>query len=169
MDVNALFARRFSKKTMLQIVDYLIDNEDRLKNFINSLAKPGASVSGQSFWVLSYCAEKRPNWIRPQIGKLLRIVEDGNAPVAVKRNVMRALQFVDIPARFHTRAINQAFAFLADPKETVAVKVFSMSVLAKLVDVYPELRREWEIVIEDQLPHASAGFRSRARKVLGEK
>lgn len=81
---------------------------------------------------------------------------------------MRALQFVTIPRRYHARTIEQCFEFLTNPKEPVAVKVFSMSVLAELASVYSDLRRELEIVIEDQLPHSSAAFRSRARKVLGE-
>ena len=48
----------------------------------------------------------------------------------------------------------------------MAVKVFAMSVLSQLVDGVPELSQELRIIIEDQLPYASAGFISRARKVL---
>ncbi|MCK5279227.1 MAG: hypothetical protein KAQ62_19445, partial [Cyclobacteriaceae bacterium] len=51
-------------------------------------------------------------------------------------------------------------------KEPVAVKVFAMTVLFNIVQVYPELSEELEISIEEQMPFCSAGFKSRGRKVL---
>jgi hypothetical protein len=55
-----------------------------------------------------------------------------------------------------------------DPKEPIAVRVFSMSVLANITRHEPDLKKELRIIIEDQLPFASAGFRARAKKVLKE-
>ena len=62
--------------------------------------------------------------------------------------------------------INTCFKFLESPTEALAVKVFSMTVLSNFAKQYPEIVPEIKIVIEDQLPHQSAGFKSRAKKVL---
>ena len=62
--------------------------------------------------------------------------------------------------------INTCFKFLESSTEALAVKVFSMTVLSNLAKQYPEIVPEIKIVIEDQLPHQSAGFKSRAKKVL---
>jgi hypothetical protein len=53
-------------------------------------------------------------------------------------------------------------------KEPIAVKVFSMTVLANLSKSSPDIKKELRIAIEDQLPYGSAGFVSRAKKVLKE-
>lgn len=58
------------------------------------------------------------------------------------------------------------FDTLNSGREPVAVKVFSMTVLFNIVQVYPELSEELEISIEEQMPFGSGGFKSRGRKVL---
>lgn len=153
---------------MMQIVDYVTDSKDIFKQFINLFLTGSPKVSERSSWPLSYCAERYPDWIYPHIGKLLRFMEKSNPTPGTRRNVMRTLQFVDIPERFHARVLNLAFGLLKSPTEPVAVKVFSMTILARLAEVYPEFKRELVIVIEEQLPHSSPGFRSRARKILGQ-
>ena len=56
--------------------------------------------------------------------------------------------------------------FLTDSNETIGVKVFYMTVLTTLSQRLPNLGRELRIVLEDQLPYASPGDASRARKTL---
>ncbi len=63
---------------------------------------------------------------------------------------------------------DSCFTFLSDPKEPIAVKVFSMSVLANITKKQPELRDELRIVIEDQLPYSTPAFKSRGGKILKE-
>lgn len=166
MDLKAVHAHRFSRETMIQIVDYVMDNQARFKEFINLFLTGSRKVAERSSWPLSYCAERCPDWLHPHIGKLLRYLEESDPLPGTKRNVMRALQFVEIPKRFHARAINLSYGLLMSSNEPVAVKVFSMSLLARLTKTNPELMRELKIVIEDQLPYSSPGFRSRAKKVL---
>ena len=60
------------------------------------------------------------------------------------------------------------FKYLGSPKEALAVKVFSMSVLGNLAKKYPEIKSELKLIIEDQLPEQTAGFKSRAKKVLDQ-
>jgi hypothetical protein len=41
-----------------------------------------------------------------------------------------------------------------------------MTVLLNIVKYVPELKEELKIIIEDQMPYASAGFQSRGKKTL---
>jgi hypothetical protein len=84
----------------------------------------------------------------------------------VKRNTVRLLQYIEIPKKFHGRVADVCFQYLASNEEPIAVRVFSMTVLERIVKENPELKRELQIIIEDHLPFASAGYLSRARKVL---
>lgn len=62
--------------------------------------------------------------------------------------------------------MNICFAYLESPAEALAIKVFSMTVLGNLAKLYPEIIPELKLLIEDQLPYQTAGFKSRGKKVL---
>ena len=85
---------------------------------------------------------------------------------AVKRNSIRFMQQIELPEKHHGEIMDMCFNYLESPKESLAVKVFSMSVLGNLTKYYPEIKTELKLIIEDQLPHQSAGFKSRAKKIL---
>jgi hypothetical protein len=88
---------------------------------------------------------------------------------AVKRNVVRLMQFVDLRSlREETLSflINTCFKFLQDAKEPIAVRAFSMTVLYNASLIYPELRNELRPILEEVLLYGSAGEKSRARKTL---
>ena len=85
---------------------------------------------------------------------------------AVKRNITRFLQFITIPKKFQGAVVDICLEYLANPKEAIAVRVFSMTVLTNMATENPELKNEIVPLIEDQLPFASAGFRSRAKRTL---
>jgi hypothetical protein len=76
------------------------------------------------------------------------------------------MQDLEIPEKFHGEIMDICFRFLESPTEALAVKVFSMSVLGNLAALYPDIKPELKLVIEEQLPHQTAGFKSRAKKVL---
>ncbi len=86
--------------------------------------------------------------------------------MAVKRNTLKILQFVDIPEDLLGITADICFRLLNDGKEPIAVKVFAMTVIFNIVKKYPELNEELKISIEEQMPFASAGFKSRGNKIL---
>ena len=65
-------------------------------------------------------------------------------------------------------AADICFGYLVDHKETIAVRVFAMTVLGNICRREPDLGIELRLVIEEELPYASAGFKSRAKKILAE-
>jgi hypothetical protein len=78
------------------------------------------------------------------------------------------LQFIDIPKKHQGVIADICFKSLIDKKEPIAIRVFSMTVIANLAAKIPELKNELIPIIEEQLPYASAGFVSRGKKVLKE-
>lgn len=139
---------------------------DRFEELFKLFYTSTGMVRHQSAWALSYCAERFPDWITPHIGKLIHLVETTREPAGIRRSVMRMLQFATIPKRFHGRAVNACFALLTDPREAVAIKVFAMTVCANIAEQNNEIARELKLVLEDQMPYGTAGFVSRAHKIL---
>jgi hypothetical protein len=119
--------------------------------------------------MISLIAEDHPVMIQDWLPQMIEKVNQANAPVAVKRNVVRLMQFVEIPAYIQGEAMNLCFRLLTDPKETVAVQCFSMTVLFNLSKTYPEISRELKMIIEGHMQHqVTAGFLARAKKILGK-
>ena len=79
----------------------------------------------------------------------------------------RLLQFVDIPKRYAGRIFDACYHLVDDPKESVAVRVFAMTVAAKIAQQSPELLDELKLIATKHPEASTAGFRSRARRVLG--
>jgi hypothetical protein len=98
--------------------------------------------------------------------KLISHLKKPDLRNAVKRNTIRLLQFISVPKPLEGVISQICFDFLQNRKEPIAVRVFSMTVLANLVEKQPGLKSELRIIIEDELPYGSAGFLSRGKKIL---
>ena len=123
-------------------------------------------VVQRAAWPVSNSVIAHPAFINKHWSKLIRNLEKPDLHNAVKRNSIRLMQDIEIPEKYHGEIMNICFKYLESPTEALAVKVFSMSVLGDLAKKYPEIKSELKLLIEDQLPHQTAGFKSRAKKIL---
>lgn len=151
----------------MKIANYIGDNPDRFAELMKHLLGPVYRLSQRAAWPVSYCIERRPELVKPYFNVLIKQLERADTHVAVKRNVARLFQFVEIPKRYHGRVFDACYNLLADPAQPVAVRVFSMTVAAKIAEKQPELLDELRLVAAKYPQAATAGFRSRARRVLG--
>lgn len=165
MDIKKEILKEHSKRQTTKVVNYVGNRPARFKVLVKTFLAGPYRVTQRAAWPLSYCVQEHPNLIKPHLKSILKMLDKKDAHVAVKRNIMRLLQDIEIPKSLYGALIDKCFA-LMDPTETIAVRVFSMSVLAEIAKREPDLKKELSIVIEDQLPFASAAYVSRARKVL---
>jgi hypothetical protein len=123
-------------------------------------------VTQRAAWPISYCIEHHPELVKPYFGRLISLLKKSDGHDAIRRNVARLLQFVDIPPRFRTRIFEACYNLVDDPQQPIAVRVFAMTAAAKAAEGHPELARELALVIRKYTENGSAGFKARARKVL---
>ena len=64
------------------------------------------------------------------------------------------------------RVADLCFEYLQNPKIAVAIRVFSMTVLANVIEDQPDMKKELKLILEDQLPYGTAAFKNRGIKVL---
>lgn len=157
--------RAHSKAVTNTVVRYVASDPKRFNSLISILLQNDAKLTPRAAWAISICVTNHPELVTPHFAALLKMLDKPNIHDAVKRNVMRLLQFVQIPKRFQGRVVDVAFRLLA-PTEPIAVRAFSMTVLANIIKEEPALKNELQVILEDQLPFGSAGFQSRAKKVL---
>lgn len=156
-----------SKAQATRIADHVSDDPKRFRELFKLMLSPVYRVAQRAAWPVSYCVERHPELIKPYFGKLILQLERDDAHVAVRRNVARLLQFADIPKQYDGRIFEACYKLLDDPKQPVAVRVFSMTVAAKIAKHEPELLDELRLVAEKYPQADTAGFRCRARRVLG--
>lgn len=165
MNLRDELLKNHTKELMQRIVRYIGNDEKRFNLLMNLFLSNEDIISQRASWAVSHCADVRPQFIIPYLEKMLDNMEN---PVhdAVKRNTIRVLQFIDIPKKLQGKVADICFRFLCSNDETIAVKVFSMTVLHSLCRHYPELKNELSIAIEEQMPFASAAFISRGKKIM---
>ena len=168
MDFRDALQKEHSRAQTIKIADYVGFNRARFKELVEVYLAGPYRITQRAAWPLSLCVERHPRLIRPHLPRILRLARGANVHDAVKRNTMRLLQFVDIPARLSGNVADLCFGFLQNRKEAIAIRVFSMSVLAKLSEKEPDLRNELRLLIDAELPYASPAFRSRAARTLKE-
>jgi hypothetical protein len=160
--------RDHSRAMRDRIVEYVGRSSRRFEILVNIFLDGPYRVTQRAAWPLSYCVQLHPELIGPHLRRIIRNLEKPGIPNSVKRNTVRLLQFVNIPNDHQGPVANVCFSFLSNPKEAIAVRVFSMTVLAQFARSHEDLKRELRIMIEDQLPYCSAAFASRAGKILKE-
>jgi len=92
--------------------------------------------------------------------------KDNAAPII--RNSLRELQDMDVPVKYHGELMSACFGFIESPTTPVAIKAYSLAILQKLSGIYPEIKPELKVIIEERWEHETAAFHSRARKILKE-
>jgi hypothetical protein len=168
MNLIGLVLKGHSRAIKDQIVRYVGGDPHRFSELVSVFLAGPYRVTQRASWPLSYCVEKHPELIKPHLKAIINNLKTPGIHDSVKRNTIRLLQFIDIPKSQQGVAANICFDFLSNPKEPIAVRVFSMTVLSNIARDQTALRNEVRIVIEDQMPYASAAFRSRGRKVIEE-
>lgn len=166
MDLKKELLKAHSKTQSVKIQQHIGGDPALFAELVSVFLAGPYRVTQRAAWPLSMCIEHHPELALPHLKLLLQNLNHENLHPAVKRNTMRLLQFVSIPKKLQGMAIDLAFRFLQDGKEAIAVRVFSMTVLANIALKNPDLKKEVWLVLEDQFPYGSAGFISRANKTI---
>lgn len=166
MDLQEEILKEHSKAQCLKIVQWVGNSHERFDELFHLFLTSNYRVTQRAAWPLSYCVEAHPELIKKNFSKLINNLQQPNLHNAIKRNTVRLLQYVDIPKKLQGQVMDICFSYVASPKEAVAVKAFSLTVLGNLAKLYPEILPEIKLLIEVQLPNQTAAFKTRAKHFL---
>ncbi len=151
-----------------KIVAQIGEPKHGLSELVTIYLKGPMRITQRAATLLVYFANKHPKLVDKELGQIINYLQKPKASVAVKRNTVRFLQFMPIAKKWQGRVADICFRYLTSHTEPIAVKVFSMTVLANLAKENQELKNELISIIEDQMPFGSAGFRNRGARILKE-
>ena len=166
MNLRDEILKEHPKAQCARIVKWVGSNRQRFDELFGLFLNDEYRVVQRAAWPVSYCVIDHPGLIDKHWKKLLDKLKKPGEHDAVKRNGIRLMQDMELPEKYHGEIMDICFSFLESPKEAMAIKAFSMTVLGNLAKQYPEIKTELQLIIEDQLPHQTAGFKSRAKKIL---
>ena len=141
------------------------ENQERFDELIAIMLSADPLTAPRAAWVASHCANMHP-WLVTK--HLIHLIQNLQNPVhdAIKRNTLRMVRYMEIPEDMMGLTTDVCFKFMDSEKEPIAVKVYAMDVLFRIIEKFPEMKEELKITIKDQLPFGSAGFRNRGAKIL---
>ena len=164
MNLEAEILKADFKDQVVRVAAEISSDENKFAELMKLFFSHENTYAQRASWVMMHCTDRYPWLVRPYLEKLVKNLYQSPGE-ATKRNTVRLLQFIDIPEALWGEVIEICFRYLTG-NEAIAIKVFSMSVLFNLSLKVPEIGTELKVVIEDQLPYGSAGFKSRANKIL---
>jgi hypothetical protein len=168
MNLRNQILKEHTKQNCEKIIRWVGEDPARFTELFNLFLNDEYRVTQRAAWPLSYCVINHPELMQNNFEKLTSNLKKDHLPNSIKRNTVRLLQAIDIPEKHEGAIMEICFRYVESPAEPVAVKAFSLTILGKLAKKYPAIIPEIKILIEDQLPHQTAGFRTRAKRLLKE-
>lgn len=165
MDIKEELELEHSNTQATKIATYIENNPNKLKELLNCFFSSDYRMCQRASWPLGKFGKKHPELLRPYLKEILDKIDNPVHDAAI-RNTVRILQDQNIPDNLIGRIYEKCFDYLTSSKYPVAVRVFSMTVLSNIAHNFPELIPELILAIEDQLPIATAGYQSRAKKEI---
>ncbi len=123
-------------------------------------------LADRAAWVFSHVIERNLPLAQDDLPALINYLKHSSSRTPVIRNIVRYLQQIEIPQELEGVCYDNCFQLFMNNQTPVAIKVFTMTVLAKIAIRYPDLIKEVTESINYQLPRASSGFKSRAKKTF---
>ncbi len=166
MDIRQALLAVHSKQQAVTIVEFIGDDPKRFAELMKLFFEGEYRLTQRAAWPMSYCVEQHPELIRPYLSKLINCLDRDDQHDAVRRNVLRFLQYIEIPKRLAGKVYAHCIDFIDDPDQPIAVRAFAMTVAVRIAKSEPDLMNELRLVVSKHLPHSTAAFKVRARQVL---
>jgi hypothetical protein len=166
MNIREALQTEYSKNQTLKIVEYIGDDELKFAELVEIFLEGEYRLTQRSVWAFSYCVENNPQFVEPYLELFVNHLKKNDAHDSVKRNIVRMLQFIEIPEHLLGKIYSHCLDIIDNPKEPIATRAFAITVAAKIAKSEPELIKELQLVLNQHFKHSSAAFQSRAKKVL---
>lgn len=160
-----LLDKENSKKIASLISDKVVAQPNRMDELMDLFFDEDLRTCQRASWPVGLLADKNPQLLEPYIKKMLDNLDTPHHD-AVIRNTFRTFQGINFPEELEGVAFDKAFDFFLEINNAIAIRVFAMTVCGNIAMKYPELAIELITVIEEGMPHGSAGYRSRGNSIL---
>jgi hypothetical protein len=166
MDLESEILREHSKRQTVRIAQWIGPDKRRFCMLMELLLHGEPVITQRAAWILSSCYESHPQLVTPWLPSLLDKMQEQGVHDALRRNTVRLLTCADIPTSLLGKVVSLCFDYLNAVDTPIAVRVHAMTVLQKVAEREPDLRRELQTSIELMLPYVGPACCARAKMVI---
>lgn len=150
-------------KVVVAIAKRATEEDEVLEELLSILMNGTSREQYIASWILSRAVEFKADLFNESAHNACLKVINSTSEGGIKRNLIRVWQF-SIPQSEAIRLeiLEQALKLLSDTGQDVAVRVFSITVLEKLLRYFPEIKEEVLFLLEREYPQATPSFKVRA-------
>jgi hypothetical protein len=154
------------KRQVEEVIQWIGTDSKRFAQLMKLFLQGDQDISRRSAWVVGHCCERNPKLARPWLKMMIKKIQESNVHSAIQRNVIRILQYVDVPGSLKGKVVNICFNLISDVKAAIAPQAFAMTVLANIAEKEPDLLKELRVIVHQMLPYGTPAFRARAKKIF---
>lgn len=166
MNLREQLLKVHSKPNTMRIVKWIGTDAGRFRELVTILLGNDPLAAQRAAWVLGHATEAHPGLAKPHLGKLIRNLGNKDQHDAIVRNTLRFLQTYDVPEKYLGELTDISFRLLMNVSSPIAVRAFAMVTLRNICRREPGLKNELKAVVEEVIPHASAGLLNCSKKTL---
>jgi len=150
------------------LAESAIENGEILKKLLEYSFSDDKKLAFRASWTLSKVHDKYPEIIKPDLIRLIETLDKLDNE-SVQRSFLRIISMSDLnilSTRHQGILADHSFKMLKSGFSAIAVKAYSMEIIYKLAQIYPELANELSAIINMLQGEGSAGIVARGRIIL---
>src|SRR4051812_22931964 len=112
MDILKQLEKEHNKKSTEKIVSFIDEDLAKFNLLLDIFLHGEKRLSQRAAWPLSYVGIEHPHLILDHMPQLLRKLGEPDIHDAVKRNILRAFQEMEIPEKYEAIVVDTCFRFI---------------------------------------------------------
>jgi hypothetical protein len=156
-----------SRRSIDMAVSIVGNNVHIFKNMLDVALLDRGKLTMRAARVVNFSANQYPHLIAPYLTEIVKKLHKFKHD-SLRREMTKTL--AEYPGEFEDESnsilLEICFNWFLDPEEKIAIKVYTLDILYRISKIYPDLKVELISAIEQQLPYASPGMKSRSIKML---
>ncbi len=167
MNIRQQLLKRYSRENADIVIAHVSSTPGAIVELMVCFLGEEVMVAQRASQVVGDLGRRQPEILEPWWDEMLQAAK---TPVhnAIRRNVARYFSELELtlPTKLETSLIKLFTDWTCEPTTPVAIQVYAMQFIADRADRFPDEAGNVKAVILSRFDTASAGFRSRGKRVL---
>jgi 8-oxo-dGTP diphosphatase len=168
-DIRSMVSSLMGIKEAEWVAESAIENMEILRRLIEYSFSDDKKLAFHASWTLSKVYDKYPEVIQPDLQRIIESLDKLDNE-SVQRSFLRMISMSDLKmvcSKHHGILADHCFKMLRSGFSAVAVKAYSMEIIYRLAQIYPELANELSTTINMlQGDGSTAGILARGHIIL---
>ena len=145
----------------------VLESPDLIKGIIELIIKKEKyPISEYASWILTHTVKSNNQLLIPFQNELIDFILTENDNQSVLRNCTNVIHLLPLSSYKESELIERYINFIKNSDNKVALQVYSMQNLSRIVKKYPELKQELIAIIEMYYIERSAAYKAAVRNFI---